>query len=131
MEKQKKTVIIGGVAGGATAAARLRRLDEQARIIMVERGEYISFANCGLPYYIGDIIQDRNRLMVTTPTAMNNRYKIDIRPQTEARHIYPARQEVELYSFKDGKTYTESYDDLILSPGASPIRPPIEGIYLE
>ncbi len=128
MTKQKKIVIIGGVAGGATAAARLRRLDEHSHTIMVERGEYISFANCGLPYYIGGIIKDRNRLMVTNPTAMNNRYKLDIRTHTEARHIYPDKQGVELYNFKDGKTYTENYDDLILSPGASPIRPPIQGI---
>jgi len=128
MAKQKKIVIIGGVAGGATAAARLRRLDEHAHIIMIERGEYISFANCGLPYYIGGIIKNRNRLMVTNPTAMNNRYRIDIRTQTEARRIHPDRQEVELHSFKKNKTYTESYDDLILSPGAFPIRPPIEGI---
>jgi NADPH-dependent 2,4-dienoyl-CoA reductase/sulfur reductase-like enzyme len=126
--KQKKILIIGGVAGGATAAARLRRLDEHARIVMVERGEYISFANCGLPYYIGGIINDRNKLMVTNPSAMNNRYRIDIRTQTEARRIDPEKKEVELYSFKDNTTYTERYDDLILSPGASPIRPPIEGI---
>lgn len=128
MATHKKILIVGGVAGGATAAARLRRLDEHSHIIMVERGEYISFANCGLPYYIGGIIKHRNKLMVTTSTAMNNRYKIDIRTQTEARRVDPGKQEVELYSFKDGKTYTESYDDLILSPGASPIRPPIEGI---
>ena len=104
MAKQKKIVIIGGVAGGATAAARLRRLDEHAHIIMIERGEYISFANCGLPYYIGGIIKNRNRLMVTNPTAMNNRYRIDIRTQTEARRIHPDRQEVELHSFKKNKT---------------------------
>lgn len=128
MLEQKKIIIIGGVAGGATAAARLRRLDEYAHIIMVERGEYISFANCGLPYYIGGIIKDRNKLMVTNPTAMNNRYRIDIRTQTEARRIDPEKKEVELYDFKEGKIYTESYDKLILSPGASPIRPPIEGI---
>lgn len=128
MATYKNILIIGGVAGGATAAARLRRLDEHARIVMVERGEYISFANCGLPYYIGGLINDRNKLMVTNPTTMSDRYRIDIRTQTEARRIDPGKQEVELYSFKDNTTYTESYDDLILSPGASPIRPPIEGI---
>lgn len=128
MGTQKKIVIIGGVAGGATAAARLRRLDEQAHIVMVERGEYISFANCGLPYYIGGIITDRNKLMVTDSAAMSARYRIDVRTQTEARRIDPDKQEVELYSFRENKAYIEHYDDLILSPGALPIRPPIEGI---
>ena len=116
------------MAGGATAAARLRRLDENAQIIMVERGEYISFANCGLPYYIGGIIKDRSKLMVTTSDSMQSRYRIDIRTHTEARRIDPEKKEVELYNFKDDKSYVENYDKLVLSPGASPIRPPIEGI---
>ena len=128
MTSQKKVLIIGGVAGGATAAARLRRLDEQAQIIMVERGEYISFANCGLPYYIGGIITDRNRLLVTTAESMRSRYQIDVRPCTEARRIDPEKKDVELYDFAAQKTYMESYDELVLSPGATPIRPPIEGI---
>ena len=127
-EPTKKIVIIGGVAGGATAAARLRRLDEHAHIIMVERGEYISFANCGLPYYIGGIIKERSKLLVTTSETMHERYNIDIRTKTEARRIDPAAKEVELYSLDEDKTYRESYDALILSPGASPIRPPFEGI---
>ena len=101
MEKQKKIVIIGGVAGGATAAARLRRLDEQAHIILIERGAEISFANCGLPYYIGGIIEDRKKLLVTTPKAFHNRYGIDIRTRTEARHVEPEKREVEMYNFED------------------------------
>lgn len=124
----KKVVIIGGVAGGATAAARLRRLDEQAHIIVIERGEDISFANCGLPYYIGGIIQERGKLLVTTPPAMTDRYGLDIRVCTEARRIDPQKKEVELYDFRQETSYVETYDALILSPGASPIRPPIPGI---
>lgn len=128
MADQKKIVIIGGVAGGATAAARLRRLDEHARIILIERGADISFANCGLPYYIGEIIEKRESLFVTTPAAFNKRYNIDIRTKTEARRIDPVKKEVELYDSEKDATYIESYDKLILSPGASPIRPPIPGI---
>ncbi len=128
MNTQKKVLIIGGVAGGATAAARLRRLDEEAQIIMVERGEYISFANCGLPYYIGGIITDRRRLLVTTAESMRSLYRLDVRPRTAARRVDPNKKEVELYNFTDDRTYIESYDELVLSPGALPIRPPIEGI---
>ncbi len=128
MAEQKKIVIIGGVAGGATAAARLRRLDEHSHIVLIERGADISFANCGLPYYIGGIIEERDKLLVTTPTALNNRYSIDIRTKTEARKIDTEQKSVELHHLKTGETYQESYDSLILSPGASPLRPPIPGI---
>jgi NADPH-dependent 2,4-dienoyl-CoA reductase/sulfur reductase-like enzyme/rhodanese-related sulfurtransferase len=128
MTEQKKIVIIGGVAGGATAAARLRRLDEQSQIILIERGAEISFANCGLPYYIGGIIQEREKLLVTTPSDFNNRYGIDIRTRTEAKSIEPENKEVELHNLETGETYRERYDKLILSPGASPLRPPIPGI---
>ncbi len=124
----QKIIIIGGVAGGATAAARLRRLDEQAHIVLIERGAEISFANCGLPYYIGGIIQDREKLLVTTPPAMKQRYGIDIRTRTEVRRIDPQKKEVTLYDFEKDCTSREQYDKLILSPGASPIRPLIEGI---
>ena len=123
-----KTVIIGGVAGGATAAARLRRLDEQMEIVVLERGNYISYANCGLPYYIGDVIQDRNALLVQTVEGMRDKFNIDVRIQSEAVKIDPEKKTVTVAH--DGETYEESYDELILAPGSSPIRPPIPGIDL-
>ncbi|MDD2234627.1 MAG: FAD-dependent oxidoreductase [Desulfitobacteriaceae bacterium] len=123
----KKVVIVGGVAGGASAAARLRRLDEQAEIIMLERGQYISYANCGLPYYIGNVITDRKNLLVQTPEAMKNTFNIDVRINNEVTQIYPVKKEVEVKD-KNGRVYHESYDYLILSPGAAPMRPPIPGI---
>lgn len=123
----KKVLIVGGVAGGASAAARLRRLDEKAEIIMFERDEYISFANCGLPYYIGGSIQERQKLLVQTPEAMKNRFNIDVRVHSEVVSIEPARKIVTVNS-KDKGTYEESYDALILSPGAKPIRPSLPGI---
>jgi CoA-disulfide reductase len=123
----KKIIIIGGVAGGASAAARLRRLDEHADIIMFERGEHISFANCGLPYYIGETIKDRAKLLVQTPEAMFKRFQIDVRVQSDVIGIDPIRKIVTVHS-KDRGTYTESYDHVILSPGAKPLRPAIPGI---
>ncbi len=123
----KKIVIIGGVAGGASAAARLRRLDEQAEIIMLERGEHISYANCGLPYYLGNVIADRNKLLVQTPQTMKDVFNIDVRINSEATQIFPVQKEIKAQE-KSGRVYRESYDYLILSPGASPIRPPIPGI---
>lgn len=123
-----KLVIIGGVAGGATAAARARRLDEHAHIILFERGEFISFANCGLPYYIGGTIKDRSSLLVTTSAAFRTRYNIDIRTFSEVTAIDRAGKTIEVKNLLTGETYHESYDKLILSPGADPIRPPIEGI---
>lgn len=123
-----KVVIIGGVAGGASAAARLRRLDEQAEIILLERGEYISFANCGLPYYIGGVIKEKSALTLQTPQQFYNRFRIDVRVKNEALSIDPGRHIVTIRRTDDGSTYEESYDKLILSPGAAPIRPPIPGI---
>ncbi|MGI6405305.1 MAG: FAD-dependent oxidoreductase [Syntrophaceticus sp.] len=123
----KKVVIVGGVAGGASAAARLRRLDEQAEIIMLERGDYISYANCGLPYYIGNVITERENLLVLTSKAMKDTFNIDVRVNNEATQIYPDKKEIEIKE-KNGRVYRESYDYLILSPGAAPIRPPIQGI---
>lgn len=123
-----KVVIIGGVAGGASAAARLRRLDEQAEIILLERGEYISFANCGLPYYIGGVIKEKSALTLQTPQQFYNRFRIDVRVKNEALAIDPGRHIVTIRRTDDGSTYEESYDKLILSPGAAPIRPPIPGI---
>lgn len=123
-----KTVIIGGVAGGASAAARLRRLDESAQIIILERGEYVSFANCGLPYYIGGVITDKNNLTLQTPKSFRARFNIDVRVNSEAVKIDPKAKTVEVKNLKTGDSYTESYDNLILSPGAEPIRPNLDGI---
>ncbi len=121
-----KVVIVGGVAGGASAAARLRRLDESAEIIMFERGEYISFANCGLPYYIGGEITKKSALTLQTPQSFNARFNVDVRVNSEVTSIDPKAKTVTVRS-KDRGEYTESYDKLILSPGAAPIRPPMEG----
>ncbi len=126
MNMSKKVVIVGGVAGGASAAARLRRLDERAEIIMFEKGPHISFANCGLPYYIGGSITDRERLLVQTPQGMKDRFRIDVRTESEVMSIDPANQTVTVHSRERG-TYTESYDELLLSPGARPIIPNIPG----
>lgn len=122
-----KYLIIGGVAGGASTAARLRRLDEQAQIIMFERGDYISYANCGLPYYIGGVISDRERLFVETPESFSAKLNVDVRVQEEVTSINREAKEVTV-TRRDGSTYTEGYDKLILAPGAEPLRPPIPGI---
>src|SRR5665647_2181671 len=122
-----KVLIIGGVAGGASAATRLRRLDENAEIIMFERDEYISFANCGLPYYIGETIKERDKLLVQTPESMNARFNIDVRNNSEVVAIDTAKKTVTVKSKTKGD-YEESYDYLVLSPGAKAIRPNIEGI---
>ncbi len=124
---RKKVLIVGGVAGGASAAARLRRLDEDAQIIMFERDAHISFANCGLPYYIGGSIEDRSKLLVQTPEAMYARYNIDVRTHSEVISIDPTNKTVQVQS-KDRGIYDESYDYVILSPGAKPIRPALPGI---
>ena len=123
-----KILIVGGVAGGASAAARLRRLSEKDEIIMFEKGEYISFANCGLPYYVGEVIQNRNKLLVQTVEGMGTRFNLDIRNWTEIVGIDREAKTVTARKVATGEEYTESYDKLILSPGASPIKPRIEGI---
>lgn len=123
----QKYVIIGGVAGGATAAARIRRNTEQAEIILFEKGEHISYANCGLPYYIGGVIEERERLFVQTPEAFGRRFNIDVRVNSEVVGIYPDKKSVRVRT-SDGREYTESYDKLLLSPGATPVRPPLPGI---
>ena len=122
-----KTVIIGGVAGGATAAARLRRLDENMEIVMLERGKYISYANCGLPYYIGDVIKSRESLLVQTPQAMRSKFNIDVRVENEVVKINREEQTVEVRD-EGGRLYKEGYDDLIIATGSSPLKPPIPGI---
>ncbi len=125
-----KYLIIGGVAGGATAAARIRRLTEDAEIILFEKGEHISYANCGLPYYIGGTIAEREKLLVQTPASFGTRFNIDVRVNSEVTAIDRAAKTVTVTA-PDGSSYTESYDKLLLSPGASPVRPPLPGIDTE
>src|SRR5664279_2668185 len=123
-----KYIIVGAVAGGASTAARLRRLDEHAEIVIFEKGEYISYANCGLPYYIGDVIKDRNKLFVQTAVSFNRRFNIDVRVLTEVTGIDPKKRTITAINLSTGEVYTETYDKLVLSPGAEPIRPPLPGI---
>ncbi len=128
MSDTKRLLIVGGVAGGASAAARARRLSEDVEIIMFERGEHISFANCGLPYYLGGIIKDRDRLLVQTREGMQNRYKVDVRTNSEVIKIDREKKEVIVLDKKTGNEYSERYDKLILSPGADPIKPKLPGV---
>jgi len=123
----KKVLIVGGVAGGASTAARLRRLDENAEIIMFEKDEYISFANCGLPYYIGGVIEERDNLLLQTPQAMKDRFNVDVRVFSEVVKVDPEAKKVTVNSKEKG-VYEESFDYLVLAPGASPVKPPIKGI---
>ena len=123
-----KIVIVGGVAGGATAAARLRRLDEKAEIIVIERTGFVSYANCGLPYYIGGVIQDQEELTLQTPQGFWDRFRIDVRVRHEATAIHREEKTVTVKNLETGEVTTESYDKLILAPGARPTRPPIPGL---
>ncbi len=123
----KKILIVGGVAGGASTATKLRRLDETFEIIMFEKGEYISFANCGLPYYIGDVIQNRDSLILQTPEKIKNRFNIDVRNNSEVIRVDSINKNVSVKKI-NGEVYTETFDYLVLAPGAKPIQPPIEGI---
>ncbi len=123
-----KILIVGGVAGGASAAARLRRLDEKAEIIMFERGEYISFANCGLPYYIGGEINKKSALTLQTPQSFNSRFNVDVRVWNEVTAIDAEKKQVTVHNVQTGEDYTESYDELILSPGAAPLVPKMDGV---
>ena len=125
-----KYIIVGAVAGGASTAARLRRLDEHAEIIIFEKGEYISYANCGLPYYIGNVIKDRSKLFVQTAASFNKRFNIDVRVKTEVTAINTEAKTITALNILSGESYTESYDKLVLSPGAEPVRPPLQGITL-
>lgn len=124
----KKVLIVGGVAGGASTAARLRRMDEDVEIIMFERGKYISFANCGLPYYIGGTIEERKALLLQTPEAMKARFNIDVRVENEVISINKEEKYLEVKDLSSGNVYRETYDTLVLSPGSTPIKPPIPGI---
>lgn len=129
--RNMKYIIIGGVAGGASTAARLRRMDEHAEIVLFEKGAYISFANCGLPYYIGDVIKDRDKLFVQTAASFKSRFNIDARTQQEVTAINRSNKTVTVKNLKDGNSYEESYDKLVLSPGADPVKPPLPGINSE
>ena len=127
---RKKIVIIGGVAGGASCAARCRRLDETAEIIVIERGPYVSFANCGLPYFVGDVIKDEAKLLVANAALFRDRFNIEVRTKHEVIAIDRAAKEIEVNDLTTGRVYRESYDALVLSPGASAVRPPLDGIDL-
>ncbi|MCX6551603.1 MAG: FAD-dependent oxidoreductase, partial [Acidobacteria bacterium] len=125
-----KVIIVGGVAGGASCAARLRRLDEKADILMVERGPYVSYANCGLPYHVGGVIAEESSLLVATEQMFRAVFNVDVRTRCEATAISPKDKTVQLKNLATGEVTTESYDKLVLSPGAAPIRPPLPGIDL-
>jgi|APSaa5957512622_1039677.scaffolds.fasta_scaffold06883_3 NADPH-dependent 2,4-dienoyl-CoA reductase/sulfur reductase-like enzyme/rhodanese-related sulfurtransferase len=127
----KRILIVGGVAGGATAAAHARRLSEEAEIIMFERGPHVSFANCGLPYYIGGEITEKEDLLVQTPEGLRSRFNLDVRVKSEVVTIDPSNQKIEILDSDSGNKYWEAYDDLVLSTGASPLKPPIPGIDLK
>jgi len=130
MSNTQRVLIVGGVAGGASCAARARRLSESVEIIMFDRGHYVSFANCGLPYYVGDVIKKEERLLVATPDLFKERFNIQVRLRSEVLAIDRERSEIEVKDLSTGDTYREKYDALVLSPGASPIKPPLEGIDL-
>jgi NADPH-dependent 2,4-dienoyl-CoA reductase/sulfur reductase-like enzyme/rhodanese-related sulfurtransferase len=127
---KSRILIVGGVAGGASCAARARRLSEEAEIIIFERGPYVSFANCGLPYYVGDVIPNESDLLVATPQYFRDRFNIDVRVQSEVTAIDRQTNEVEVRNIDTGETCREGYDALVLSPGATPVRPPLPGIDL-
>ena len=121
-------VIIGGVAGGMSVATRLRRLDDEASIIVLERSAHVSYANCGLPYYVGGVIDDEADLLLQTPASLHERFRIDVRVRSEARHIDTTSRRVAVRDLATGHDYELEYDALVLSPGASPIIPPIPGV---
>lgn len=127
---REKYIIIGGVAGGATTAARIRRMNEEAEVILLEKGDYISYANCGLPYYIGNVIEEREKLFLQTPESFGSRFNVDVRVCSEAVSIDRDKKEVLVHP-RNGEEYTEKYDKLLLSPGAIPVRPPFPGIDLD
>ena len=123
----KKILIVGGVAGGATAAARIRRLDEQAQVIVFERSGFVSYANCGLPYYIGGVIEDKEELTLQTPEMFLKRFRIDVRVHHEVTAIHPDKKTVTVKNLESGEVFEESYDKLLLSPGARPVQPNLPG----
>ena len=129
-EGKQRILIVGGVAGGASCAARARRLSEDVEIVMFERGPYVSFANCGLPYYVGDVITNERDLLVATPKLFRSRFNIEVRVDSEVLAIDRQKREIEVRDARTGDPYRERYDVLVLAPGASPVRPPLPGIDL-
>jgi NADPH-dependent 2,4-dienoyl-CoA reductase/sulfur reductase-like enzyme len=127
---KKRILIVGGVAGGASCAARLRRLCEHCEIVVFERGPYVSFANCGLPYYVGGVIKSDEKLLVAKPRCFKEYFNIEVRTETEVVDVDREKKEIRVHDRKSNKTYHERYDALVLSTGASPIRPPLPGIDL-
>ena len=123
-----KVVIVGGVAGGATAAARIRRLDEDAQVIVLERSGYVSYANCGLPYYVGGVIRDKEELTLQTPEKFRKRFCVEVRTRHEVTAIDPLGKKVTVCGLDTGEVYEESYDKLLLSPGAKPVKPDFPGM---
>jgi len=130
METGKRVVIVGGVAGGASCAARVPRLDESAEVTVFDRGPFVSFANCGLPYFVGDVIQDEGKLLVASPELFRNRFNLDVQTHHEVVSINRQSQEIEVRDLKSGLSARKAYNALLLSPGATPIRPPLPGIDL-
>ena len=130
MPDKKRLLIVGGVAGGASCAARARRLSEEAEIVIFERGPYVSFANCGLPYYIGNVITSEDDLIVASPELFLEWFKVDVRSQSNVLSVNREKKEIEVKDLKTGKVYNEKYDALLLSPGSAPLRPKLEGIDL-
>jgi NADPH-dependent 2,4-dienoyl-CoA reductase/sulfur reductase-like enzyme len=130
MADRKRILIVGGVAGGASCAARARRLSESADIVIFDRGPYVSFANCGLPYYVGNVIKKEEDLLVATPELFRERFNIDVRLRSNVKSIDCANRRIQVNDLERGTTYTEGYDALVLSPGARPIRPDLPGIDL-
>lgn len=125
-----KLLIVGGVAGGASCATRARRMSEEAEIVILERGPFVSFANCGLPYYVGDVVEDEQDLVIATPERFRERFKINVRLEQEVLKIDRKKKELEIRDLRKGRSYTESYDALVLSPGAFPVKPPLPGVDL-
>src|SRR6516225_8706094 len=130
MKTSKRIIIVGGVAGGASCAARCRRLDENATITVIDRGPYVSFANCGLPYYVGDVIKDEGKLLVADAALFRDRFNIEVRTKNEVTAIDRTSREIEVKELETGRVYREPYDALVLAPGAAAVRPPLPGIDL-
>ncbi|NNN02767.1 MAG: FAD-dependent oxidoreductase, partial [Acidimicrobiaceae bacterium] len=123
-----RVVIIGGVAGGMSAATRLRRLSEETEIVVLERSGYVSYANCGLPYFVGGVIEDESDLLLQTPDSLHQRFNLDVRVRSEVTAITPATKSLTVRTLDEGADYTLTYDVLVLSPGAQPVIPPLPGI---